>query len=232
MTQKVFPMPMEGGGYVAYVIPGGTGSYEGLAEVHQVFTELQSSHNFELAPTRASKGSPSKSGNPHANDDREADQPHTQKMNDQITRQELLATLSAIEERMDRRVVHMEQAEQRRAEDYRHELSLRDDQLRRELDLRQESFRAEQASRDAALAEKFSGFLSAQAERDKALEKISEARFERIEKDITSIKSDVKTITADVQVIKVTMAKYLGGAIVIGALASAALGAALKHFFS
>ncbi|RMP22254.1 hypothetical protein [Pseudomonas coronafaciens] len=61
--------------------------------------------------------------------------------------------------------------------DYRHELSLRDDQLRREMDLRQESFRAEQAARDKALDEKFSGFLAAQTERDKA----TDYRFGRIE---------------------------------------------------
>lgn len=53
---------------------------------------------------------------------------------------------------------------------YRHELSLRDEQIRRELDLRQESFRAEQAARDKALDDKFSGFFAAQAERDKRLD--------------------------------------------------------------
>ncbi len=127
--------------------------------------------------------------------------------------------------------------------DYRQELKLRDDQLRREMalrqdsfraemDLRQESFRAEQAVRDKALDEKFSGFFRAQAERDKAWEKISEARFERIEKDVGSIKTDAKKVADDVNGIKVTMAKYLGAAVVIGALASAALGAAAKHLLN
>lgn len=113
--------------------------------------------------------------------------------------------------------------------DYRHELKLRDDSLRKELDLRQESFRAEQAVRDKALDDKFSGFFSAQAERDKSWEKISEARFDRIEKDVASIKTEAKAVTTELHSMKVTMAKYFGGAIVIGAIASAILGAALKH---
>lgn len=113
--------------------------------------------------------------------------------------------------------------------DYRHELQLRDEQLRREIDQRQESFRAEQAVRDKALDERFAGFLAAQAERDKAWEKISEARFDRIEKDIGSIKTDTKKASDEVSGIKLTMAKYLGAAIVIGAVASAILGAAARH---
>lgn len=148
----------------------------------------------------------------------------------EMTRDELSSTLSALEDRMDKRVDRMERDAEKRAHDYKAELALRDEQIRRELDLRQESFRAEQAARDAALNEKFSGFLAAQAERDKAWEKISESRFERIEKDISSIKTDTKKVADDVNGIKVTMAKYLGAAVVIGALASAALGAAAKHF--
>lgn len=116
--------------------------------------------------------------------------------------------------------------------DYRHELQLRDEQLRREMDLRQESFRAEQAVREKALDDRVSGFLAAQAERDKAWEKVSEARFDRIEKDVASIKSDTKKVSEDVNGMKITMAKYLGGAIVIGAVASAILGAAAKHLFT
>ncbi|KAE9642405.1 hypothetical protein EJA70_19410 [Pseudomonas sp. PB103] len=155
----------------------------------------------------------------------------TQEMND-ITREEMSAVLSAIEERMDRRVDRMERDAEKRSGDYKAEIALRDEQIRRELDLRQESFRAEQSARDAALSEKFAGFLAAQTERDKALEKISEARFERIEKDVGSIKADTKKVAEDVSGIKVTMAKYLGAAVVIGALASAALGAVAKHFLS
>lgn len=149
-----------------------------------------------------------------------------------ITREELSSTLSAIEERMDKRIERMERTEERRSDDFRKELALRDTQLQRELDIRQESFRAEQVARDAALSEKFAGFLAAQAERDKALEKLSESRFERIEKDVSSIKADTKKVGEDVNGIKVTMGKYLGGAIVIGAIASALLGVALKYVFS
>lgn len=155
----------------------------------------------------------------------------TRQMND-ITRDELRSTLSSIEDRMDKRIERMEKDGERRSEEYRKELALRDEQLKREFDLRQESFRNEQLARDAALAEKFSGFLSAQSERDKALEKVSESRFDRIEKDVSSIKADTKKVGEDVNGIKVTMGKYLGGAIVIGAIASALLGVALRYVFT
>lgn len=161
-----------------------------------------------------------------------SDIPHALRKNEvmtDMTREELSLNLSAIEERMDKRIERMEYDAEKRVLDYKSELALRDEQLRREFDLRQESFRFEQSARDAALSEKFSGFLAAQAERDKSWEKISEARFDRIEKDVSSIKSDTKKVSDDVNGIKVTMAKYLGAAVVIGALASAALGAAAKH---
>ncbi|MFS1292061.1 hypothetical protein ACLRDI_30575 [Pseudomonas piscis] len=155
----------------------------------------------------------------------------TQTMNE-ITRTELSSTLSAIEERMDKRIDRMESEAEKRAQGFKAELSLRDDQIRRELDLRQESFRAEQAARDAALNEKFAGFLAAQTERDKAWEKISEARFDRIEKDVSSIKADTKKVSDDVSGIRVTMAKYLGAAVVIGAIASAILGAFARRLLA
>lgn len=68
-------------------------------------------------------------------------------------------------------------------QDYRHELSLRDEQLRRELDLRHESMRQEQAIRDKAWEQRFSGFLDAQAERDK-----------RLDESVASIKSDIASL--------------------------------------
>lgn len=61
----------------------------------------------------------------------------TQPMND-ITRSEINDTLAAIEERLDRRVERMEASADKRASDYKAELSLRDEQIRRELDLRQD----------------------------------------------------------------------------------------------
>lgn len=94
---------------------------------------------------------------------------HTESMND-MTRDELNSTLSAIEERMDKRVERIEKETDRRSEEFRKEISLRDDTIRRELDLRRESFLAEQAIRDQAWEAKFSGFLSTQAERDKRLD--------------------------------------------------------------
>ncbi|RMV44450.1 hypothetical protein ALP13_103738 [Pseudomonas syringae pv. maculicola] len=112
--------------------------------------------------------------------------------------------------------------------DYRHELSLRDEQLRREMDLRDKSFRAEQATRDKALDEKFSGFLAAQTERDKAWEKISDSRFERIEKDVSSIKLDTKKVADDVHVIRRWIATYTGGIAVLTFI----VGIAIRHFWA
>lgn len=189
---------------------------------------LASEQNIELCTLRSIVNG---GGTTISGTDRGANKPYIKPMND-ITREELSRTLSEIENRMDKRVERMEIDTERRAGDYRKELELRDNQVRRELDLRQESFRVEQAARDAALTEKFSGFLAAQAERDKALEKISESRFERIEKDVSSIKADTKKVGEDVNGIKVTMGKYLGGAIVIGAIASALLGLALRYVFT
>ncbi|KAF6686940.1 hypothetical protein HFD98_25500 [Pseudomonas sp. EKM23D] len=58
-------------------------------------------------------------------DDSKPRKSDTAEMND-ITREELGATLSAIEERMDRRVDRMEQSEDRRADAYRREQEARD----------------------------------------------------------------------------------------------------------
>lgn len=88
----------------------------------------------------------------------------------EVTREEFSSTLSAIEDRMDKRVERIEKETDRRSEEFRKEISLRDDTIRRELDLRRESFLAEQAIRDLAWEAKFSGFLSIQAERDKRLD--------------------------------------------------------------
>lgn len=107
---------------------------------------------------------------------------HTLRMND-ITREELSKTLSGIEDRMDKRVERMEKDTDRRSEEYRKEIALRDDTIRRELDLRRESFLAEQAIRDKAWEEKFSGFLQTQSERDK-----------RLDESIVSIRDDISRV--------------------------------------
>ncbi|WP_313284599.1 hypothetical protein [Stutzerimonas kunmingensis] len=89
-----------------------------------------------------------------------------------ITRDELAATVSAIEERMDGRVERM-----------REETDRRSDMFLRELELRDEAFRREQAIREKALDDRYSGFLAAQAERDK--------RFDEM---VTAIRSDIGRI--------------------------------------
>lgn len=98
----------------------------------------------------------------------------------EISRDEFHSTLSAIEERMDKRVERIEKETDRRSEEFRKEISLRDETIRRELDLRRESFLAEQAIRDQAWEAKFSGFLSTQAERDK-----------RIDESVSGIRADL-----------------------------------------
>jgi len=108
------------------------------------------------------------------------------------------------------------------------ELDVRDEALKRELDMRHETFLGEQALRDKAWDERFNGFLRAQAERDRAFETTSQARFARIENDIASIKSDAKAVSEDIHGLKLTLAKYFGGAIVVGAISSAALSAGLR----
>ena len=103
---------------------------------------------------------------------------HNEKMSE-ITRDELSSTLSAIEERMDKRVERMEKDTDRRAEEFR-----------REMDLRDEAFRREQALREQALDgcfkvmdERFAGFLAAQAERDK-----------RLDESVTAIRSEISRL--------------------------------------
>ncbi|MFJ7790674.1 hypothetical protein [Pseudomonas sp. NPDC096925] len=75
-------------------------------------------------------------------------------MND-ITREELRATLSDIENRMDRRFERLEQAEERRAEAWRRE---------------QESYRHEQNMRDKLYAERFEATSKRLEDRDKVID--------------------------------------------------------------
>ncbi|WP_338526272.1 hypothetical protein NUH87_13120 [Pseudomonas batumici] len=96
------------------------------------------------------------------------------------TRDELTSPLFAIEERMDKRVERMERETDRRSDEFRKEIGLRDEIIRRELDLQRESFLAEQATRDKAWDEKFSGFLAAQSERD-----------QRLDESVANIRDDI-----------------------------------------
>lgn len=79
---------------------------------------------------------------------------HTDPMND-ITRDELSKTLSAIEERMDKRVERMEQSEERRAESWRRE---------------QDAYRKEQETRDKLYAERFEATSRRLEDRDKVID--------------------------------------------------------------
>lgn len=100
--------------------------------------------------------------------------------------------------------------------DYRHELSLRDEQLRREMDLRQESFRAEQAARDAAWSERFSGFLSTQAEHDKVID----AKLDSITVKVDGVAANVGSFEAKIDHALTNVRKSnwatLGGLITVG----------------
>lgn len=75
----------------------------------------------------------------------------TEPMND-ITREELSSTLSAIEERMDRRVERMEQDSARRSDDLRREMRLRERSARRESIATKEALQAHIESNDKAVA--------------------------------------------------------------------------------
>ena len=69
-----------------------------------------------------------------------------------ITREELSMTLSAIEERMDRRVERMEQDSARRSDDLRREMRLRERSARRESIATKEALQAHIESNDKAVA--------------------------------------------------------------------------------
>jgi hypothetical protein len=100
--------------------------------------------------------------------------------------------------------------------DYRHELSLRDEQLRREMDLRQDSFRAEQAARDAAWNERFSGFLATQAAHDKVID----AKLDGITTKVEFISNQVggfeSKINATVEQVRKSNKATLGAMLTIG----------------
>lgn len=110
---------------------------------------------------------------------------HNQAMND-ISRHELRDTLSAIEERMERRIDRFADESARYADDYRRELTLRD-----------EAFRREQELRDKAWDERFSGFLAAQGERDKTITLMMEQSKEAASRaEAAIVRAEVATSTA------------------------------------
>lgn len=115
-----------------------------------------------------------------------------------MTRDELNNTLSAIEERMDKRIERMEKDTDRRAEEFRRELELREDASRRE-----------QAARDKAMDERFSGFLAAQAERDKRLD----AEFKRIADTNAEIKAGISSMKTTSIITAITAAIAIVGGV-------------------
>lgn len=123
---------------------------------------------------------PHKEDRVDSNDDNAKTVQHTQAMTD-ITREELTTTLSAIEERLDRRAKRMEKVADRRSQEFLREISLRDDAIRRELELRRESSIIEQTERDKALEEKIGGFLSTQTERDRLYTEKADSVFRRLD---------------------------------------------------
>lgn len=98
------------------------------------------------------------------------------------------------------------------------------DITRQEIEAKLSASEARMDARVVSIEGKIDAFLAAQAERDKA----TDYRIQRIESDTASIKADVKEISSQVQSIRITMAKYLGASIVIGAIASAAVGALIR----
>lgn len=98
---------------------------------------------------------------------------------------------------------------------------------RDELNARLEALESRMDSRVTAIGGKIDAFLAAQAERDKA----SEYRFGRIESDLSTIKTDLKTTSSDVHDVRRLLARYIGGITVGAAIAGIIIGAAVKHFF-
>lgn len=98
---------------------------------------------------------------------------------------------------------------------------------RDELNAKLEALESRMDARVVAIGGKIDAFLAAQVERDKA----SEYRFGRIEGDLSSIKSDLKSTASDVHEVRRTLSRYMGGFSVGAAVAGLVIGAALKHFF-
>ncbi|NNG64091.1 hypothetical protein HKD51_21200 [Pseudomonas fragi] len=95
-----------------------------------------------------------------AEDDNKQSKRNTDGMNE-ITREELSRTLSAIEERMDKRIERMEKESERSGEQFRSEMLLRDKALHREMALKEKSFRREHQAYAKALDEKLGGIEGA-----------------------------------------------------------------------
>jgi hypothetical protein len=97
------------------------------------------------------------------------------------------------------------------------------------LDAKLEAIEARMDTRVASIEGKIDAFLTGQTERDKAFEKTTDQRFVQLDKDVTRIGESAEKVADLVSGMRITMAKYLGGAIVVGAVASAGLGVILRY---
>jgi len=95
---------------------------------------------------------------------------------------------------------------------------------REEINAKLEALESRMDSRVSSIGGKIDAFLAAQAERDKA----GEYRFGRVESDIASMKSDLKTAASDVHGIRTHIAKYTGGIAVAAAIAGIVIGAVIR----
>ena len=98
----------------------------------------------------------------------------TVRMND-MTREELSTTLSAIEERMDKRIERMEKDSERRTEDMRREMRLRERSARRESIAMKDTLHAHIESNDRAVI----STLSALERTEKEFGKVKQANKEQ-----------------------------------------------------
>ncbi|WP_210713301.1 hypothetical protein [Pseudomonas sp. MWU349] len=97
-------------------------------------------------------------------------------MND-ITREELSSTLSAIEERMDKRIERMENDSVQRSEDLRREMRLRERSARRESIAMKEALQAHIASNDKAVASTLAALERTEGEFGKVKQANKEQRY-------------------------------------------------------
>lgn len=105
-----------------------------------------------------------------------ANRVYTGAMND-ITREELSATLSGIENRMDKRIERMETDAEKRSEDLRREMRLRERSARRESVAMKEALQAHIESNDRAVTSTLSALERTEAEFGKVKQANKEQRY-------------------------------------------------------
>lgn len=109
-------------------------------------------------------------------DDTAARERHTEPMND-ITREELRTTLSAIEERMDGRIERLEKDSERRSDDLRREIRLRERSARREAIALNQAVQAHIQSNDKAVSAALAALERTESEFGKVKQANKEQRY-------------------------------------------------------